>query len=234
MINLSKSRHQISKGFTLIELLISISILSLLLFTGSYSYSLMSTRWNKELGQFSTTAKIAKHLELTQRVLEGIQSHIVVDKTKKPYFFFIGHQNSLLAVSQAGLFSGYFPEIFRLTVLEKSTGLVDLVYQSVSSESVLLTNTEQQIDFSKNIILFSDMEQIKFEYFGWKNYNEKTDDESNNYKESWHSNYSGIDRQYTPSKLRLTIVNSGHALVIPVELQVDVEKQLSPYFNSDS
>jgi prepilin-type N-terminal cleavage/methylation domain-containing protein len=51
-----------AKGFTLIELMISMTILSLLLFTGSYTYSLMSQRWNKELGEFSHSAKQAKHL----------------------------------------------------------------------------------------------------------------------------------------------------------------------------
>lgn len=231
MFNKSKNS---SSGFTLIELMIAIVILSLLLFTGSYSYSLMAERWNKELGHFSSSAQMSKHLELTQKLIEGIQSHIVVDKNKTPYFFFIGHQSSLLAVSQAGLFSGNYPEVFRLTAVEKEDGLVDLVYQASSSENIMLKGTEQSIIFTKTLVLFADVEEIFFEYYGWGHYNEKTNDENNKFKESWHSNYSGIDRQYMPSKLRLTIINSGQALVIPVDLQVNVEKLLSPYFNSDT
>lgn len=234
MIKKVKNRNSRSKGFTLIELLIAISILSLLLFTGSYSYSLMSDRWNKELGQFSKSAQVAKHLELTQRLLEGIQSYVVVDTKKTPYFFFIGHQSSLLAVSQAGLFSGDSPEVFRLSIIEKQNGLVDLVYQSISNENILLTNTEQTIEFSKSLILFSDMEKINFEYFGWRNFTEKADDENSNYKESWTDNYSGINSQYMPSKLQFTIINSGQPLTIPITLQTDVESWLSPYFNRDN
>jgi prepilin-type N-terminal cleavage/methylation domain-containing protein len=226
--------HSQQKGFTLIELLIAITILSLLLLTASFSYGLMSTRWNKELGQFSESARVAKHLELTQKLLEGIQSFIVVDETKQPFFFFIGHQDSLLAVSQAGFFSGDYPEIFRLTVVEKSTGLFDLVYQSASSEDVLLLGTEQEIDFSHSLVLFTDVEQVSFRYYGWQHMHQKTNDEGQDYKASWTNNYSGINSQYMPSKLTLNIVNKGQNLVIPVELQTDVEKWLSPYFNSDT
>jgi prepilin-type N-terminal cleavage/methylation domain-containing protein len=221
-------------GFTLIELLIAITILSLLLLTASFSYGLISDRWNKELGQFSASARVAKHLELTQKLLEGIQSYIVVDNTKKPFFFFIGHQNSLLAVSQAGFFSGDYPEIFRLTAVEKSTGLFDLIYQSTSSEDVLLLGIEQDINFTRSLVLFTDLEQVSFSYYGWQHMHQKTDDEGRGYQANWTNNYSGIDSQYMPSKLTLNIINKGQSLLIPIELQTDVEKWLSPYFNSDT
>lgn len=226
-------RQSNTQGFTLIELLIAITILSLLLFTGSYSYRLLSSHWNKELGQFSTTARVAKHLTLTQRLLEGVKSHIVVDGVNIPSFFFIGHQNSLLAVSQSGLFSGSYPEIFRLTAVEKASGLVDLVYQSTSTENILLKGTEQQVNFSQSLVLFSDLDLVKFEYFGWRNFDEKSDDQNNGFKQSWHDNYSGIDSQYMPSKMRITMVLEGNSLSFPITLQTEVESWLSPYFDRD-
>jgi len=223
-----------SSGFTLIELLISISILSMLLFTASYSYSLLSSRWDKELGQFSVSQKSAKNLEMTQRLLEGIQSHIVVDKNRKPVFFFVGHQDSLLAVSQAGLFSGDYPEIFRLTVVKKENGLVDIIYQSSSTEYTLLTRVEQTVDFSKSLLLFADLEAVRFKYYGWRHISEKTDDDKKGSSEVWFDRYSGIDSQFMPSSLRLTLVKDGQELVIPIDLQINVEEWLSPYFDRDS
>ncbi|WDE13267.1 prepilin-type N-terminal cleavage/methylation domain-containing protein [Thalassomonas haliotis] len=234
MINQVRIRRQKARGFTLIELMIAVTILSLLLFTASYTYSLMSTRWNKELGEFSSSARIAKHLELTQKLLEGIQSYVVRDKTDNPFFFFIGHSNSLLAVSQAGLFSGEYPEVFRLTVVEKENGLVDLIYQSLSTERFLLTRTEQVIDFSRALVLFTDVESVDFNYFGWRHYNDKSNRQQRGKNESWRSQYSGIDSQYMPSKLQLTITLAGQVLTIPVVLETDVEKWLSPYFERDS
>ena len=193
----------------------------------------MSARWGKDLGQFSRSADTAKNLELTQRLLEGIQSYIVVDKSRKPSFLFIGHPDSLLAVSQSGLFSGQYPEFFRLTVIEQSTGLLDLIYQSTSSENLLLTGTEQEIEFDKSLVLLSGLDKINFEYYGWNHLHEKTDDEGNGYKQGWKSSYSGIDSMYMPSNLRLILVHSGNSIIIPVKLADDVEKWISTYYDRD-
>ncbi|MDT0602814.1 prepilin-type N-terminal cleavage/methylation domain-containing protein [Thalassotalea castellviae] len=231
---IKRANHKAIKGFTLIELMIAISILSLLLLTGSYTYSLMSSRWSKELGNFAIAEKNAKHIELTQRLLEGIQSFIVVNPQKKPFFFFIGHNTSLLAVSQSGFFANEVSEIFRLSAVEKSSGLFDLVYQSKSTQNLLLKGTEQIIEFDQSLVLFSDLTQISFEYFGWRNIDEKTNDEQNNFAPFWQQSYSGIDKQYMPEKLTLTLVKNNKILVMPIMLQTNVQSWLSPYINSDT
>jgi len=225
-------KNQCQKGFTLIELMIAISILSLLLFTGAYSYSLMSERWNKELGQFSTSAKVAKNLDLLQRLLTGVSPFVVVDNKRKPSFFFIGASDSLLAVSNTGLFSNNYPEIFRLTSLEKENGLIDLIYQSESTENVLLTGTAQSIDFAKEIILFSDLDSVSFSYFGWENIFVKNSRSETGFKQKWQNSYSGIDKQLIPNLFTLVLVKGGESLSFPVILEADSEHWLSPYFDS--
>lgn len=217
-------------GFTLIELMISISILTLLLFTGSYSYSLMSERWNKELGQFSNTAKTAKHLELLQRLVEGVQPYVVVDDKKKPSLFFIGSRTSLLAVSRAGLFSDEFPEIFRLTALEKESGKFDFIYQSISTEKVLLTGTNQKLVFDKEIVLFSDLDQVKLNYYGWSHLYIKNSNDKKTNKPQWFERYSGIDNQLLPEKYSITLIRNGASLFIPITLEEKPERWLSPYY----
>jgi len=226
-------RGRRQKGFTLIELMIAISILSLLLFTGSYSYSLMSQRWNKELGQFSNSAKITKNLDLLQRLLTGVSPFVVVDNKRKPSFFFIGASNSLLAVSNTGLFSNNYPEIFRLTALEKENGLVDLIYQSESTENVLLTGTDQSIDFTKKVVLFSDLDSVSFRYFGWKNIFAKNSRSETGVKKEWQNNYSGIDKQLMPNLFTLILIKNGKNLSFPVVLEEGSEHWLSPYFDSE-
>lgn len=232
MTNINK--YDKSKGFTLIELMIAISILTLLLFTGSYSYGLLSERWDKELGHFNAAATNSKNLELTQRLLEGIQSFVIVDDKKKPSFFFIGNEKSLLAVSQEGLFSGGSAEIFRLTVVETETGLFDLVYQSRSTKNFILKGTNQIVEFDKKLILFKGLVGISFEYFGWRHMFEKTDDEGRGFKPLWLNAYSGIESQYMPERIRLYLSKDNKTIVLPVSLQTDVESWLSPYFDRDT
>jgi len=226
----TKAKHN---GFTLIELMISISILTMLLFTGSYSYSLMSERWNKELGQFSNSSKTAKHLVLMQSLLEGVQPYVVVDSKKTPSLFFIGQNTSLLAVSRAGLFSGDYPEIFRLTANKNADGKVDLIYQSSSTENVLLTGTDQNIDFSKTLILLTDLDEVTFNYFGWTHLYDKNSIRKTNKVAQWSTDFSGIDRQLMPERYSITLVKSGSSLTIPIQLETTPERWLAPYFKEN-
>jgi prepilin-type N-terminal cleavage/methylation domain-containing protein len=229
MIKTSHKSH--ASGFTLIELMIAISILTLLLFTGSYSYSMLTNRWDKELGQFSQSAKVAKHLEVIQRVLEGVQSFVVVDNKRKPAFFFIGGKDSLLAVSHSGIFSGDFPEIFRLTSIEKDNGLIDLVYQSLSTEKLLLTGTEQNIKFERQLTLFSDLDNVNFNYFGWTSLYAKNANSDKAERAKWFEEYSGIDQKLMPTQIILTLTKEKMDLSFPITLEPDAERRLSPYSN---
>jgi len=222
-----------NSGFTLIELMIAITILSLLLFTGSYSYSLMSERWNKELGQFSASAKNSKHLELLQRLLEGVQPYVVVDKNKKPSFFFIGDKTSLLGVSRTGLFETEYPVIFRLTTVDKGNGKVDLMYQSASTENILLLGTDQNIEFSKQLTLFNDIEGVEFSYFGWPHLYEKNSETKNMANHRWYQRYSGIDNQLMPESFQISLTKEQQLLTIPVLLEAKPERWLAPYFEEN-
>ena len=222
-----------AKGFTLIELMIAISILTLLLFTGSYSYSLLSERWNKELGQFSQSAQTYKHLELLQSLLEGVQPYVVVDSNQKPTFFFIGDSNSLLAVSRSGLFSGEYPEIFRLSIVNQANGKVDLIYQSASTEQLLLKGTDQSFSFTHQLVLFSNIDKVQFNYFGWSHLYDKNTIGKSNKKAQWFERFSGIDNQIMPEKYSLTLTQIGQDLSIPIQLEVKPERWLSPYFKEN-
>ena len=226
-------RQKSNKGFTLIELMIAISILSLLLFTGSYSYSLMSTRWNKELGNFAQIAKQAKNQQLLQNLLTGIQTFIITDKNQRPAFFFIGDKTSLLAVSRSGLYSDKYPEIFRLTATEKENGLFNLVYQSSSTENVLLLATEQEINFTQQLTLFSNLTSVSFAYLGWSHFNEKTANGEIIKPASWFERFSGIDNQLMPTKMLVTLTIDDSAFTLPVELDKESELRLSPFVDDN-
>lgn len=216
------------RGFTLIELMISISILLLLLFTGTYSYSMLASRWDKELGSFSESASEAKNVENIQRLLEGVIPQVVVDKDNKPNFFFIGGDRSLLGVSRSGLLSGNYPEIFRFSVIENTDHSFDLVYQSKSTEKFLLKKVNQTIDFSHQITLLKNLKSIEFSYYGYSHLFEKTSLE-NQFHPKWFQAYSGIDQLLTPEKVKLVLVKEESALSMVISLNNNPELLLSPY-----
>lgn len=232
-LNYNSQKIKGNKGFTLIELMIAISILSLLLFTGSYSYSLMSTRWNKELGHFSQISKNSKNQQLLQSLLVGVQTFLITDKNQRPAFFFIGDKTSLLAISRGGLYSGEYPEVFRLTSVENEKGLFDLVYQSISTQDVLLVVTEQEINFTEQFTLFSDLTSVSFAYLGWSHFNEKTANGEIIKPASWFERFSGIDNQIMPIKMSITLTVEDGAFTLPVELDQESELRLSPFVDDN-
>lgn len=204
--------NQTQRGFTLIELMISISILSLLLFTGSYAYSMLSERWNKELGQFSKVFQEAKNLELLQRSLEGTHPFVLIDNDKHASLLFIGGSDSVLAASRYTLHQEHGMEIFRLSSIMKDNGLIDLVYQSVSANDIFLTHPTQEIIFSNKFVLLSNLQSIDFSYYGFSHLDKKFES-SSSASPQWYSSYSGLDSKLMPEKVKVSIRRADSSII---------------------
>lgn len=232
-MNRIKQHHKMSKGFTLVELLISVVILTLLMFVGSYSYSILSERWNRDLGNFKETNSLAKHLVMLQRSINGVIP-LVVRHQQTPVFFFEGSEKSLLAVTSNGLFSNGEPEIFRLELIENKNQKFDLVYQAVSTNESFLLSTEQEIQFTKELIVLKDIDDITFSYLGWDSLAEKSRRQSNRSHLKWYSKYSGIDANLIPEGMKVNLVLEKKVLAFNVHFQHDVENLLSPYISEQS
>lgn len=221
-----------STGFTLIELMIAISILTMLLFMGSYVYQMLASRWDKELGTFNQSAKQTKNLILTKNLLQGVHPFIIMNKearVEKPAFFFIGSNDSLLSVSRAGLFNQEYPEIFRLKALEKDNGLFDLVYQSVSTKNILLLSAQQEITFEHQVTLLSDITEIKFHYLGWNGFMERGRADEDNTVPIWRDSFSGIDNQLLPEKMTVYVNQGRKELEFSIGFDLNSLRYLSAY-----
>ena len=216
--------NQTQRGFTLIELMISISILSLLLFTGSYAYSMLSERWNKELGQFSKVFQEAKNLELLQRSLEGTHPFVLIDNDKHASLLFIGGSDSVLAASRYTLHQEHGMEIFRLSSIMKDNGLIDLVYQSVSANDIFLTHPTQEIIFSNKFVLLSNLQSIDFSYYGFSHLDKiaviskicihySISSSSSSASPQWYSSYSGLDSKLMPEKVKVSIRRADSSII---------------------
>jgi prepilin-type N-terminal cleavage/methylation domain-containing protein len=185
-------------GFTLIEMMIAISIFSMLLFAGTYSYQLIANRWDKNLSSFSAIEKEAKHTELLLDVLQGIKPFIVTDQGRS-HFYFVGDQTSILGVTSVGIFSGQYHEIFRLSLVTDEQGGTDIVYQAKSTKDFLLFSPNQEIIFDYQLVLFDDVERARLAYFGWQNLNNKG--KSGGVDRHWYKDYSSVDRDLMPQRV---------------------------------
>jgi prepilin-type N-terminal cleavage/methylation domain-containing protein len=225
------------KGFTLIELMISISILSLLLYTGSYMYSTLANRWDREIGEFNHHFNQSRSFILLQELLSGVMPFVVRDtqQSDMPTMFFVGAQDSLLAVSRGGVVSSDYPEIFRLSAIKNDNDKFDLVYQSASTQNLLLLNTQQEIEFEQRFNLIADADQIEFSYFGWPSFQIKnlSSDETLNPSEQirWFSRYSGVDNQLNPEKIAVSVTVGAETARFAVTLDSSSQRFLEHYLS---
>lgn len=224
------------QGFTLIELLISVTLLSLLMFTGNYVYMQLASRWNKELGSFEQNAAQTKAVYLLQSTLNGIEPYLIKNNKGRPEMFFVGGNNSLLAISKVGLLDTQNPEIFRLTAVQNPQGKYDLVYQAISGSELLLINTEQNIEFTQQKTLLTNLDEVNISYFGWQNYEEKMSylsGENPDAKPDWRMSYSSVERQIMPEKIKITLLKNDEPFEFYSQLDSNSSYWLTNYLQAE-
>lgn len=227
-----------SKGFTLIELMIATAILSGLLFLGGFTYQMLASRWQQELGEFQETLDITKSFNLLNGSIRAIQPYVVQNKKinnqdYEPGFLFVGRENRLLAVSKQGLFNHRYPEVFRLIVEENEDGSKNLIYQGVSTEGQLILTAQQTITFTQEITLLEKFDEIKFNYLGWDSPQVRSEGLENNALPTWRAEYSGLDNQLLPDEMALSLKKDGKDLLFTISFAEKSTRFLSQYINHD-
>lgn len=223
------------KGFTLIELLIAVSILSALLFTGTYTYQMLATRWDKEIGHYQYTVDMARNIQLLKGVLTGINAYVVLEYNSRPPvpgILFVGYSERLLAITQQGLFSDHYPEIFRLVLEPQENQTYNLIYQAASSKNLLLLSAQQNIEFEYSYLLLEGVDSFELSYLGWDNIFDKSEKSTTGASPTWRDNFSGVNSQMLPNEIKAKIQFSGQS----IEFWADVERNslrfISPYLSA--
>lgn len=221
------------KGFTLIELLISISILSLLLFTGTYFYRMIADRWETSLDKFDESSNLVKNVSILKGALSGIYPSIIYDYSRidgkpRPAFFFIASNDRVLSITRKGVFTLTSPEIFRLITRKNKNGKIDLIYQTTDKKQVLI-DINQEINFTKQIILLNDIEEVNFSYYGWQSVLQKSNAPETKLKAKWQQEFSGIDNQQIPEKMSVSFTKNGNASQFFINLDANSLRYLEAY-----
>lgn len=228
-----------NSGFTLIELMIATTILSGLLFLGSFTYQMLAQRWTKELGEFQNTLETTKSFNLLNATLAAVQPYIVLDegdgnsKNYKPGFLFVGRENRLFSVTKQGLFNQNYPEVFRLIVEKNTENKYNLIYQGASTKQEALVTAQQSITFTQQITLLSDFDEIKFNYFGWDGLAARNEGVQNGLEPTWRSTFSGLDNQLLPEQIAIFLKKDDKDLLFTVAFDAKSSRYIAPYLNDD-
>ncbi|RJE76909.1 hypothetical protein BGP78_10930 [Pseudoalteromonas sp. MSK9-3] len=213
-------------GFTLIEMLITISLLSLVLATGSFTYLQLTNRWDRQIDNFELEAANARLIFQVDSLIDGVIPYIVRDEELKPSMFFVGGKYNLLAVSTNGLATGH-TEVFRLTVSKLDNGSFELIYQSIPLKEITLSRIDQEIDFTNKLILAKGYEGINFLYFGWDKVSHKVA-RSNSFQPNWHEQYFGSNSDMIP--LKITTLFNRHKSLGEYQITSVLDKHSNEWF----
>ena len=220
-----------NQGFTLIELLISVSILSLLLLVGSFSYSLLAENWQDVTKNFDKTERDSRALNHLRSVLSGILPYVVYEEPiiKKPVLFFTGNERRILSVTHSGLFNEKRTELFRIEATVNANGKLDLLYFSSTLLQPIIY-ADQIIELEKELVLIRNLDNVSFQYLGWDNYQNKYQEPENYIPPTWRNQFSGISNQLLPETIEINLSKNGKQTSIVIELDKTSSRLLSSYY----
>jgi prepilin-type N-terminal cleavage/methylation domain-containing protein len=193
-----------NKGFTLVELLISMSLLSLVLLLGNWSFSLFISKWEGRLGYFSEHVSQTKDYILLNDIVSSILPYVTKHEKKIGYYF-NASAKKVEAVSQSGVFHTNSPVVFKLSVEQVENGENYLLYQEVPVIDALING---QVSYTHEKILIAKANNLSFSTFGWESVIDKINAEdplvnSQGVTPRWHENYNAAQVDLMPIKLQV-------------------------------
>lgn len=197
-----------SRGFTLVEVLLAMVITTAVIGIASYAYSMFSTKWKSDLGNFDEISVTARALWQTQGALAAGVPFIVWDQKQKEYvFYFLGRRDGMTMVTEGAIFNPDGSSVIRVFSERTSGGNYQLVYEEAPLSEQALTELNQELNFKFRLVLLKDQTRIKFEYYGFEDYSAQQGDSVVEGNASWHEEYDGAERKLHPEKVRIWFGN---------------------------
>ncbi len=189
-------------GFSLIEMLIAMAIMSMTLLISSLGYSFFMEKWQGNLGRFDNSVLLAKKLMLTRQALSGLLPYILRDQNNQTVIYFEGNQDSLVGVTARAFYSPKTPSVFRFNIVQADDFSYSLVYEEASLAQSPLVSLKQPINYRHKIVLFTNLSDIKFSYYGYKN----DTDRINGVKQEWWQSFNALSRRLLPATIRISFI----------------------------
>ena len=191
-------------GFTLVELLVSITLLSMIMLLGTWSFSIFINKWDGRLGYFSKHISQAKDHILLGDVVSAITPHLINANNNISYYF-QASKTEVKAASHSAIFHVNTPVFVRLSVETYTDGSKYLLYQEAP---LVPFNIIDGFEYTHEKILIQQANILEFSVLGWSNASEKIISEdplsgSNGMKPIWRSQYNSITTNIMPLAIRI-------------------------------
>ena len=198
-------------GFTLIELLVSMTLLSLVVLTGTSAFGLFAQRWDGQLGKYDAAMLSLRHFTLVQDVMDGLINYVAYDNDERPIIYFEANRNGFVGVSSRSLSRDDVFATVRFSVKQNNDLSFDVLYEEWPMVDDVLRSTRQRLDFSEPLVLFESVKNPVFEYYGWSTIEEANGDGEGEgpAPARWMQHYNGLESFSTPLKLQLTFNVEG-------------------------
>ena len=202
-------------GFTLIEMMIAMTILSMVMLLGTWSFSLFIDRWDGRLGYFSKHASQAKDFILLNEIVSGI-SPFVYRQNGQPSYYFKLVDNQITGVTQNPIFNNNEFALFKLSVERSNSGSSYLLYKETKIQNLYQGATDTY-DYEK--VLINDTARIDLSVFAWDNFKQKIAAEDPLISNSkavpkWRSSYDASLSNLLPSKVSISTTDGN--ITIPL------------------
>ncbi len=209
------------KGFTLIEVLLSTSILVMLLVLVAYAYQLFVSYSERRLSDFEQRFSEYRQMELVTGALRHLSSFRVQSASTGQQqnfgFYFLGRDEGFTAVTNNAISKAGALAVIRFFRENDENGKFRLVYEEALLDAAPLVHADQQLNFSKRVIVASDLENITFSYYAYDR-NQVLDD-TGVVKKIWYPTFDGIEIADQPEKLRVTIDQFDWVITLPAKTQ---------------
>lgn len=228
-----------AKGFSLVELMIATTLLSVVMFTGYYSYSLYTQSWKKRVNYYWSENRDGIALESLVTAIEASIPYLVNNKSIKANILFEGNAEEVVFVSANPIFSRG-SAVVRLYLNDSEFGK-QLIYSEFNLDNKpIIEYPLSEFDW-KEVVLFNQVEEFRLAYLGYTNYQKALDayaaeelSGSQSMTMEWQSVYSVERHRIMPEKVNfyINIAEKG-ASDITIDLPQNTVRSLIRYYRDD-
>jgi prepilin-type N-terminal cleavage/methylation domain-containing protein len=197
------SQRRARSGFTLIELLISLAIMTLLVATSTYAFSLASGRFVRDGLNFDIQASRLQRVDLLVSAIEGSVPWMVEDNDQYG-FYFLGEKSGFTFVTTSPIYARG-PAVVRILRERTPENSWRLVYEEAALDRSGLSAKDQGLNFTKRLVISQGFRELQFSYFGWETFSARASaiEGLSDDRPKWFLDFDGFSRQQNPQKISI-------------------------------